>query len=139
MKIQDILTVKPFAKPDLLKSVAKASIATKYIGYGGGSTGQYRTDTKCYANTGNYTKNDVIFLSVNGNVNALNLEKTKQELAIAIKSGSTIIKDNETYLSTSIYNKGERLISAHLLQNDYHYSEITIQNQVLGIWKPKKV
>jgi len=139
MKIQNIFTVKPFAKPDLLKSVAKASIATKYIGYGGGSTGQYRADAKCYANTKNYTKNDVIFLSVNGNVSDINLEKTKQELNIAIKVENTIIKDNETYLKASTYNKGERLISTYLLEKKYCYSEITIQNQVLGVWKPKKI
>ena len=105
MKNQNIFSVNPFAKPDLLKSVAKASIATKYIGYGGGSTGQYKEDATCYANTGVYNEDDVIFLSVNGNVSNINLEKTKQEIAIAIKARSTIVKDNETYLKTSTYRR----------------------------------
>ena len=66
---KNIFTVEPIKSVDK-KAKPKAKIATQYIGFAegiaGSSTALYAKQAGKYANTGNYSSNDVIFVSVSG-------------------------------------------------------------------------
>ena len=113
------------------KDQLKADKATKFIGEGAAnsSTAQYAKDAGDKANTGKYTKNDVVFISVNGaraNRQAPNLV----EIQKAIDAGATILTDKLSDRERS-FNVGEREVAAHLTKNGY------VEEGNTGVWKPE--
>jgi hypothetical protein len=144
--IKNNFTVAPIGgRPDK-KATIKASIATQYIGFGegipGSSTASYAEQAGVYANTGSYTKADVIFVSISGNrTKGTTQENVKaqqdatiKEAIAAIEAGATIITDNKAYTDASKYNTGEKRLYANMDARGYNYSEVTVDGQVLGTW-----
>lgn len=91
------------------------------------------------ANTGNYSSNDVVFVSVPGKRGTEVQQKTQQDRTIkeaikAVEAGATILTDNKSYIDSNPYNTGEKRLYANMEANGYNYSEQTIDGQVLGIW-----
>jgi len=139
---KNLFTVKPVQSADK-KAIIKASVATQYIGFGKGidnsSTELYRQQAEQYANTGNYSSNDVIFVSIGGKrgdeqVRKKQQDKTIKEALKAIEAGATLITDNKNYVESSNYNEGEKRLAKNLESKGYNYSEKTINNQILGVW-----
>jgi hypothetical protein len=139
---KNIFTVTPIQTVDK-KATIKASIATQYIGYGEGITGSstetYRQQAGVFANTGNYSADDVIFVSIGGRRGTAEQQKTQQDRTIkeatkAIEAGSTILTDNKAYTDSNSYNTGEKRLYANMEANDYNYSEIIVDGQVIGTW-----
>ena len=140
---QSIFTVKPIQAADK-KAIVKASVANKFIGFAegivGSSTDLYSKQAGKYANTGNYSNNDVIFVSIGGKRGNPEIRKQQQDKTIkeaikAIEAGATLITDNKAYVESSDYNEGEKRLAKNLKVKGYKYSEQTIDGQVLGIWK----
>jgi hypothetical protein len=145
---RNLFTVTPIQAADK-KAVIKASIATKYIGFGegieGSSTELYRQQAGSFANTGNYSSDDVVFVSIGGKRPAKNLklrkaqqDRTIEEALTAIEAGAILITDNKDYVQKSDYNEGEKRLAEKLLKSGYSYFDITIDGQELGMWKNEK-
>lgn len=139
---KNLFTVTPIQAVDR-KAIIKASIATQYIGYGegiaGSSTETYRQQAGVFANTGNYSADDVIFVSIGGRRGTAEQQKTQQDRTIkeatkAIEAGATILTDNKAYTDSSSYNTGEKRLYANMEANGYNYSEITVDGQLIGTW-----
>jgi len=142
LKKQNIFTVKPIQTVDK-KATVKASVATQYIGFGEGivnsSTENYRQQAGEYANTGNYSAEDIIFVSIGGKrgnetVRKFQQDKTIKEALKAIEAGATLITDNKSYVEGSDYNEGEKRLAKNLETKGYNYSEQTVDGQILGVW-----
>jgi len=145
---KNLFTVTPQQGVSDNKAKAKASIATQYIGFGEGIVGSdgkrstteiYREQAGQYANTGNYSANDVIFVSVPGKRGNANIAKREQDKTIkeaikAVDAGATILTDNKSYIDASAYNTGEKRLYANMEAKGYNYSQITIDGQVIGTW-----
>jgi len=139
------------AKKWLPKEQVKTKIATQFIGEGskGSSTDNYQ---KMYAeegvaNTGNYTSNDIIYVSSNGKrggrVNPVKdgvLQGAFKNIDKAIKAGASIVMDTAAHLKltgvkddgTIGYNIGEVALAKYLSENGYERQGNT------GVWKPTK-
>ena len=140
-------TVQPNKAPDMKKAPAKAKISTQFIGFAEGirnsSTGRYAEQAGEYANTGNYSESDVIFVSVLGqrkNYETVTKEqqnKTIKEAIKALEAGATIIADNKAYIDSNPFNKGEWRLHENLKRKGYNYTEVTVDGQVLGVWRKK--
>jgi hypothetical protein len=142
---KNLFTVIPIQSADK-KAIIKASIATQYIGFGEGITGSstetYRQQTGDLANTGNYSANDVIFVSVVGKRQETktpelvkeNQDKTINEAIKAVEAGATILTDNKEYIDSKPYNTGEKRLYANMEVKGYNYSEITVDGQLIGTW-----
>jgi len=142
---KNLFTVTPIQAADK-KATIKASIATQYIGFGEGITGSstetYRQQAGDLANTGNYSTNDVIFVSVVGKRQETktpelvkeNQDKTIKEAIKAVEAGATILTDNKEYIDSKPYNTGEKRLYANMEAKGYNYSEITVDGQVIGTW-----
>lgn len=118
--------VKLTAVPDMMgqtkyfpKDQAKADRATKFIGRGSArsSTAQYAEDFGELANTGQYTANDVVFASAEGN-RANRVRPNFDELQKAVDAGATFITDDKANRSRP-YNIGERDIADFLTNRNY--------------------
>ena len=95
-----------------------------------------------YANTGNYSANDVIFVSIGGKRGNATLRKQQQDKTIkeaikALETGATLITDNAAYVESNSYNEGEKRLAANLKAKGYHYSEIIVDGNTLGVWSKK--
>ena len=127
-KVKVILTGK---SPYLAKDQSKSDKANKFIGYGvaGSSTDIYRLDWSKNANVGKYTKDDVVFISINGNrSNRIGLnEDYKNQIDKAIKAQATLITDNAQDRNRP-FNIGERELANYLISKGYH----EINNN--GVW-----
>ena len=139
---KNLFTVTPIQAADK-KAVIKASIATQFIGFGEGITGSstetYRQQAGALANTGNYSADDVIFVSIGGKRGTEVQQKTQQDRTIkeaikAVEAGATILTDNKAYTDASNYNTGEKRLYANMEAKGYNYSEITVDGQVIGTW-----
>jgi len=139
---KNLFTVTPIQATDK-KAVTKASIATQYIGFGegikGSSTESYRQEVGNLANTGNYSANDIIFVSIGGRRGTDEQQKTQQNRTIkeaikAVEAGATILTDNKAYTNASSYNTGEQRLYKNMEAKGYNYSEITVDGQVIGTW-----
>jgi hypothetical protein len=159
LPLQELFTVKGITNPDKEKAPAKAAVSTKYIGFGEGSTAKYADQIQKQVddngldelvNIDEYTKDDVIFVSVNGKDSSTNdyktgfvasMRKTKKLLKKAIDAGATIVKDTEDFIyknndqnlseeefmsNPQLYNIGEKLISDYLDKNGYEYSKANV-------------
>ena len=117
-------TVQPKAAPDAVKAPYKASRATKYVGYGaeGSSTALYAQQLEKQGmpvNSGKYTADDVVFVSVNGKPTTRNFVSTLNEVLKALDAGATVLTDSAAYLEKSTYNKGEKELAEELLDRGY--------------------
>ncbi|MEY2869762.1 MAG: Cellulophaga phage phi14:2, partial [Bacteroidota bacterium] len=139
---KNIFNVTPIQAADK-KATIKASIATQFIGFGEGITGSstenYRQQAGALANTGNYSDNDVIFVSIGGRRGTEEQQKTQQDRTIkeaikAVEAGATILTDNKAYIDASSYNTGEKRLYANMEAKGYNYSEITVDGQLIGTW-----
>lgn len=141
------LNIKPTKDIDK-KAAAKGSIANKFIGYAdgieGSSTAEYAKQAGAKANTGKYSSDDVVFVSVPGKrgkpqVRGKQQRRTIAEAIKAIESGATLITDNSDYLSKSSYNEGEKNLAKSLRSRGYRYDEAIVDGQRLGVWTNTKV
>ena len=130
--------IQPKKGVDLKKATAKASIANKFIGFGApnSSTELYQKQAGEYANVGNYTKDDTVFVSINGKVkNAIEYQlQTIDEAVKAIRSGARLLTDSAEYLDKSSYNTGEKLLAEHLKLIGATYQTIDIDGEKVGQW-----
>jgi len=140
--VKNLFTVTPSKSADK-KACAKASISTKFIGFNegisGSSTELYRQQAGTFANVGTYTSEDVVFVSIGGKRGNINVRHEQQNRTIneavkALSQGATLLTDNKAYVANSDYNEGEKRLAKHLETAGYTYSEITVQDQVLGVW-----
>lgn len=141
---KNILKVKPSKSVDL-KAISKAKLATKYIGFGeeGSSTALYAKQTGDKANTGSYTPDDVVFVSINGGNDSTTKNelrnKTIEEALVAGKAGATLITDNASYIASKEYNKlGEGRLAQALKDNGFEYGEQVVGKHTVGVWKLPK-
>lgn len=132
------------AEKHLPKELFKVERATQFIGEGvQGSSTQIYDDiytSENLSNTGNYTENDVIYVSSNGKrkgrVNPVHNERLQgqfQNIDIAIAAGSKFIMDTASHLQkTAAYNIGEIQLAKYLASKGYEREDST------GIWSPTK-
>lgn len=119
----------------LAKDQAKSDKANKFIGFGkdGSSTQLYAESWGDRANTGKYTSEDVVFVSVNGGGQYRGdfRENTEAELAKAIQAGATLITDNKKQRNSTYNIKGEGEVAKFLESQGY------VESTVEGItfWK----
>ena len=90
-------------------------------------------------NSGNYSSKDVIFVSIGGKRGTEEQQKTQQDRTIkeaikAVEAGATILTDNKAYTDASSYNTGEKRLYANMEAKGYNYSEVTVDDQVIGTW-----
>ena len=82
---KNLFTVTPIQAADK-KATIKASIATQFIGFGEGMTGSstenYRQQAGALANTGNYSVDDIVFVSVPGKRGDAAIAKREQDKTI---------------------------------------------------------
>ena len=125
------------------KAAIKGAMANKFIGFAdgiaGSSTGKYAQQAGNKANTGSYTSNDVVFVSVPGkrgneDVRHKQQDKTIAEALKALNAGATLLTDNKTYTENSNYNEGEKRLAKALNNAGATYSEIKKDNQIIGVW-----
>lgn len=125
------------------KAAIKGAMANKFIGFADGifnsSTGKYAQQAGDKANTGNYTSNDVVFVSIPGkrgneDVRHQQQDRTIAEALKALKAGATLLTDNKAYTENSTYNEGEKRLAKALNDAGAVYSEIQKDNQTIGVW-----
>lgn len=125
------------------KAAIKGAMANKFIGFAEGifnsSTGKYAQQAGDKANTGNYTSDDVVFVSIpgkRGNEDARHQQqdRTIAEALKALKAGATLLTDNKSYTENSTYNEGEKRLAKALNNAGAIYSEIQKDNQIIGVW-----
>lgn len=130
VKKADVLPNKPklpFKNQYTAKDQEKSDKATKYIGFGveGSSTENYRKSWGLFANSSQYSKDDKVFVSVNGNTkNRVTIQdgKFKKELDLAIDAGVTFISDNAEHRNRP-YNIGERELVEYLISKGYQETD----------------
>lgn len=123
----------------------KARISNKFIGFGpeNGSTYYYAQQAGSSANTGNYTAQDVIFVSVPGKRGDAQIRKQYQDQTIreaikALEARATLITDSAEYLATSDYNEGEHRLAQNLQYLGYQYETIVVDGYQIGKWTNPK-
>lgn len=125
------------------KAAIKGAMANKFIGFAEGifnsSTGKYAQQAGDKANTGNYTSDDVVFVSIPGkrgneDVRHQQQDRTIAEALKALKAGATLLTDNKVYTENSTYNEGEKRLAKALNNAGAVYSEIQKDNQIIGVW-----
>ena len=125
------------------KATIKGAMANKFIGFADGifnsSTGKYAQQAGDKANTGNYTSDDVVFVSIPGkrgnkDVRHQQQDRTIAEALKALKAGATLLTDNKAYTENSTYNEGEKRLAKALNDARAIYSEIQKDNQTIGVW-----
>lgn len=125
------------------KAAIKGAMANKFIGFAEGifnsSTGKYAQQAEDKANTGNYTSDDVVFVSIPGkrgneDVRHQQQDRTIAEALKALKAGATLLTDNKAYTENSTYNEGEKRLAKALNNVGAIYSEIQKDNQIIGVW-----
>ena len=125
------------------KATIKGAMANKFIGFADGifnsSTGKYAQQAGDKANTGNYTSDDVVFVSIPGkrgneDVRHQQQDRTIAEALKALKAGATLLTDNKAYTENSTYNEGEKRLAKALNDAGAVYSEIQKDNQTIGVW-----
>ena len=114
------------------KATIKGAMANKFIGFADGifnsSTGKYAQQAGDKANTGNYTSDDVVFVSIPGkrgneDVRHQQQDRTIAEALKALKAGATLLTDNKAYTENSTYNEGEKRLAKALNDAGAVYSK----------------
>ena len=120
--------------PYVGKDQRKANIATKFIGRGSptSSTAQYAKDFGALANCGQYAKDDLVFVSVEGNRRGrIGLDTSEVDKAIAARA--TFVADNQYHRSRP-YNVGEKELVSYLMQAGYKNFEFRDYAE----WRPTR-
>lgn len=131
----------------LEKEQYKSKRATQYIGEGAvnkkgedSSTERYRKlyDEYDIANTGDYTSDDIIWISTNGNragriksVVDGELQGEYKNITAAIKARASFIMDTADHIASNTYNVGEKELAEYLSKKGY------VREDKTGIWTPK--
>ena len=115
------------------KDQDKADQATKFIGRGSkrSSTARYAADFGELANSGNYTSDDVVFISAEGDRGG-RVEPDFNEIDLAIEAGASFITDVEAQRNTSFNKVGEGKVAEYLINSGYTEYEP-------GKWKPTEL
>lgn len=127
--------------PHGFKDSRKASVANKFIGRGSArsSTAYYAkqlTKTGYPVNCSNYTSEDVVFISVEGDRNG-RLPFDDIEVGLALSAGATLVTDKLADRSRP-HNVGERELTLFLLPFGYkeeaacHFSYWRPRNETNG-------
>jgi len=141
-KIKEIVSapgyVKDSAKKHLSKELFKIGLATQFIGTGGGNDSTTQRMENAYSklgisNTGNYSSDDIIYVSSNGNRGNrfINVESGKlngayENIDKAISANSRFIMDTKSHLDkTSAYNIGEVAMADYLLSKGYTRDDLS--------------
>lgn len=111
------------------KDQGKASRANKFIGRGSvrSSTNSYAKDFGVLANCGNYNKDDVVFISAEGNRGG-RLSPDFKEIEKSVVARATLITDVLIDRNRP-YNTGEREVASYISSRNYYES-------VDGTWVP---
>ncbi len=111
----DLGTSGPYTKKDQ----AKSDQATKFIGRGSerSSTAKYAKAWGDRANTGQYTADDVVFISAEGNRGG-RVAPDFAEVGRAVKAGATVITDSKANRERD-FNVGEREVAKFLTDSGY--------------------
>ena len=148
LRVRHIFGVTPKVSVDN-KAISKAAVSTQFLGHGspGTSTKLYADQAGSRANTGKYSSDDVIFVSINGikrkGVDP-SVHKELQDLTIreslkALERGATLITDSRIYTKSSKYNEGEKRLAQNLEHKGMRYREGIIEDEVVGTWvKPRE-
>lgn len=117
------------------KDQAKSDKATKFIGFGakGSSTDAYRKAWGNRANSGQYTNQDTVFVSINGKrAGRVSIHDStfKNELQKAVDAGAKIIADTKAHRERS-FNIGEQELASWL--QSVGYQELTDGQWVKGV------
>ena len=143
---KNLFSVEPLkGRPDK-KAITKSKIATQYIGFGnnipGSSTKSYANQAGEFANTGKYSTDDIVFVSMVGNRGSkkyqdINHQETIDLAMEALESGAVLITDNKEYTFNpeNTYNTGEQLLWQTLNNYEYLYSQVTVDGVSLGVWR----
>lgn len=126
------------------KEVAKFDVATQAIsdGTNNSTAGFVKDFYGDKANTGTYTKDDVVYLSTNGNrtgrvvpVNNGVLQGSYKNIDKAIEAGAKFVADTSKHLaSTGKYNVGEVELAEYLQSKGYTRED----KAVYGLWSQGK-
>ena len=125
------------------KAAIKGAMANKFIGFADGifnsSTGKYAQQAGDKANTGNYTSDDVVFVSIPGKRGNEDIRHQQQDRTIAealkaLRTGATLLTDNKAYTENSTYNEGEKRLAKALNDAGAIYSEIQKDKYIIGVW-----
>lgn len=107
------------------KDQYKSDFSTKFIGRGNGSTGEYARLSKAAGikvNAGEYSENDVVFISANGKRQGA-APPDLEEIEKAIQAGATILTDGKINRPSpegkNEYNTGEKLVAEYLRSKGY--------------------
>ena len=111
----DLGTSGPYTKKDQ----AKSDQATKFIGRGSdrSSTAKYAKAWGDRANTGQYTADDVVFISAEGNRGG-RVAPDFAEIGSAVNAGATVITDSKANRERD-FNVGEREVAKFLTDSGY--------------------
>ena len=114
--------ILPVTGPHTAKDQRKANAANKFIGRGSArsSTNAYAIAFGAAANCGEYTRNDVVFVSAEG-ARSGRLDPDFDELKRACDANARFITDDVSNRSRP-YNIGERQVSAFLRSQGYRES-----------------
>ncbi len=132
-----VIPMSHVPESEKVKAPFKASKATKYIGFGNRSTesyGEQLFEQGMPVNSKEYTKDDIVFVSVNGNPKKTDLNNTKILAQRALNSGAMLLTDSAEFLSTSTYNKGEKALADYLLSKGYTRRTLD-GNKDVAVWK----
>ena len=118
------------SNPFRYKDAKKFKSITKFIAKGkeGSSTYAYAEALAPITNTGSYTSDDIVGISVNGGGGQRRMRFDMEEIMLAIQARATIITD-PAYHRNRPYNSGEREVADFL--QAMHYREAQP-----GYWKP---
>lgn len=113
------------------KDQAKSAKANKFIGRGSpaSSTAKYAAAWGENANTGSYTKDDVVFVSAEGDRQG-RVTPDFKELQKALNADATVITDDKANRERG-YNVGERELAEYLKSHSYEETK-----PGSGVWTP---
>ena len=140
IKAQNVFKVVPsnnVPQAEKQKAPIKAKVSTKYIGFGGGSTGLYREQIEKQGgpvNETTYSPDDVVFVSVNGKPTIEDFNNTVELVKAALDAGATVLTDSVEYLRKSTYNKGEKALRKVLKEAGYIDTTSNKQKNI-AIWR----
>lgn len=124
--LANLLALSARQSPYFSKDLAKARSATQFIGQGspGSSTAAYAKAASSLANTGAYTREDVVFVSAEGsrssrfNPIGSTPNGAYRNLSLAIAARATFVID-KPHDRNRPYNVGERQIATYLTAHGY--------------------
>jgi len=119
------------------KDAKKFKDITKFISRGrpGSSSHAYALALAPITNTGEYTSDDIVGISVNGGYRLDRMLFDRNEVLLAIQARATIVTD-DGFARARVYNIGERELAEFLEAMNYEEQQGP-DTGFSGIWKPK--